>query len=455
MSTGAGIGTAAGGQTGQRVVILGAGFAGLQAAKSLGRRGIPVTVIDRQNHHLFQPLLYQVATAALSAPDIAEPIRSILRRYPSVEVLLGDVVRIDTGRRQVHCAHGAVVAYDWLILATGAVTGYFGHDDWSRVAPGLKTIEDARRIRTRVLMSFEHAERCTDPEERARLMTIAVIGGGPTGVELSGALAELARFTLVRDFRHIRPDAARVLLVEAGPRLLGPFQEASADYARQRLERLGVRVMTGRGVEAITAESLTLEGETLPVGLVIWAAGVTASPLARQLGEVDRGGRIAVNERLEVVGQSRVLAMGDVALCPGEDGRPLPGLAQVAKQQGQHLGRSLGAHLASGAPLEPFTYRSCGNTSIVGRHAAVYETDRHRLSGWPAWALWAVVHVYLLVGFQNRIVVSFQWLWRYLTYHRGSRLISMSEIGPEEAATLGEPTAAEETPGVRGAGSRP
>ncbi|PTE20617.1 FAD-dependent oxidoreductase [Cereibacter changlensis JA139] len=425
---------------GPHVVILGAGFGGLEAAKTLGACGVRVTVIDRQNHHLFQPLLYQVATAALSAPHIAEPIRSILSRFPSVSVRMGEVERIDPEARRLHCADGAEISYDWLILATGAKTGYFGHDDWARVAPGLKTIEDARQIRTRVLMSFEHAERCEDPAERERLMTLAVIGGGPSGVELSGALAELSRFTLARDFRRIHPEAARILLVEAGPRLLSAFGEGSSDFARRRLERLGVKVLTGRSVEAITAESLTVGGETLPVGLVVWAAGVTGSPLARQLGEVDKAGRIAVTRRLEVVGQERVLALGDVARCEGEDGKPLPGLAQVAKQQGAHLGESLAQHLQTGAPLTEFHYRSKGNTAIVGRHAAVYETGKRALRGWGAWLLWAVVHVYLLVGFQNRIAVSIQWLWLYLTYQSGARLISMAEIGPAEVKeSLGEP----------------
>ncbi len=435
---------------GAHVVVLGAGFGGLEVAKALGKRGVRVTVVDRQNHHLFQPLLYQVATAALSAPDIAEPIRSILSRYPSVGVQLGEVTRIDTASRTLHFAHRAEMAYDWLVLATGAETGYFGQDDWGRVAPGLKSVEDARQIRTRVLMSFEHAERCEDDAERERLLTIAVIGGGPSGVELSGALAELSRFTLARDFRRIRPEAARVLLVEAGPRLLSAFSEGSSEFAQRRLERLGVTVLTGRPVKAIGADSLTLGEEVLPVGLVVWAAGVTASPLARQLGEVDKAGRIAVTPELAVIGQERVLALGDVAAFPGEDGRPLPGLAQVAKQQGQHLGESLGRHLETGAPLTAFRYRSRGNTSIVGRHAAVYEAKGWALRGWLAWALWAVVHVYLLVGFQNRIAVSLQWLWRYLSYHRGARLISMAEIGPAEVKeALGEPaeTAADQPTG--------
>lgn len=425
---------------GARVLILGAGFGGLEVAKALGKAGVRVTIIDRQNHHLFQPLLYQVATAALSAPDIAEPIRSILRDHPSVDVVLGEAVEIDHAARQVRCAHGARFGYDYLVVATGARTGYFGNDHWQGAAPGLKTIEDARAIRTRILRSFEKAERCDDPAERDRLMTIAVIGGGPTGVELSGAIAELSRFTLARDFRRIDPQATKILLVEGGARLLSGFSEPLSAYARRRLERLGVTVLTEARVDHIDAGALGINGARRPVGLVIWAAGVAASPLSGQLGATDRSGRVEVSPRLEVPDRPGVFALGDIALVRDAAGNPLPGLAQVAKQQGRHLGRSLAAHLAEGAPLAPFTYRSRGNTAIVGRHAAVYETQRRQMKGWLAWALWAVVHVYLLVGFQNRLVVSLQWLWRYLTYHRGARLISDPE---GEAERPGGPAAAQ------------
>ncbi|WP_342708081.1 NAD(P)/FAD-dependent oxidoreductase [Citreimonas salinaria] len=416
------------------VIIVGAGFGGLEAAKALGRAGIVTTIIDRKNHHLFQPLLYQVATAALSANDVAEPIRKVLRRYASVRVLFGEVSDIDTQARRVHLSSGQSVGYDHLVLAAGAGHGYFGHDEWAQWAPGLKTIEDARHIRSQLLLTFERAERSDDPEERRRLLSIAIIGGGPTGVELAGAIAELSRYTLARDFRAIDPTAARITLVEAGPRLLAGFSEEMSDYAKARLERLGVRIRTGEAVDDVGPTSISIAGQSEPTGLVIWAAGISASPLARQLGETDRAGRIAVDERLAVPGHERVYALGDVAVFIGEDGKPLPGLAQVAKQQGDHLGQALAAHMRNGEPLQPFRYRSRGNTAIVGRHAAVFEHGRTKVKGWFAWLAWAVVHVYLLVGFQHRLLVSMQWLWRYLTYERGARLIAGDYVEPDDPA---------------------
>jgi len=415
------------------VVIVGAGFAGLEAAKVLGRAGVRVTLVDRQNHHLFQPLLYQVATAALSAPDIAEPIRAILRPYDSVQVLLGEVVGIDPAARLVHFSHGAQLRYDYLLLASGARTGYFGKDHWAAVAPGLKTIEDARLLRARLLWNFELAERCQDPEEQERLLTIAVIGGGPTGVEVAGSVAELSRYTLVRDFRRIRPEKARILLLEGGPRLLAGFSEKLSDYALARLQRLGVSVHLGEMVDDITGSSLSIDGHRIAAGLVVWAAGVEPSPLGALLGvSLDRAGRVPVDSCLRVRELSNVFVMGDLALCLDGDGQPLPGLAQVAKQQGRHLGRTLAAHIRSGEALRPFVYRNRGNTAIIGRHAAVYETGRFRMTGWLAWMLWAIVHVYLLAGFPNRVIVSFNWLWRYLTYQRGARLISWPVSAPRQ-----------------------
>lgn len=422
------------------VVIVGAGFAGLEAAKALGKGGMKVTIIDRQNHHLFQPLLYQVATAALSAPEIAEPVRVILRAYKTVQVLLGEVVGIELESRRLHCAHGEVLRYDYLLLATGAQTGYFGKDHWADVAPGLKTIEDARLLRARLLWNFELTERCSDAQERERLLTFAVIGGGPTGVEMAGAIAELSRFTLARDFRRIRPEKTRVLLIEAGPRLLNGFSQRLSDYAQERLQRLGVMVQLGEMVTGIEEGLLQISKRRLPVGLVIWAAGVEASPLATRLGvELDKAGRLPVDSRLQVKGLPGIFAMGDLALCLDGEGKPLPGLAQVAKQQGRHLGGTLLSHIRHGTPLQPFVYRSRGKTAIVGRHAAVYETDGFKLTGWFAWLLWAIVHVYLLTGFQNRVIVSFSWLWRYLTYERGARLISAPITplqGEEQAAGI-------------------
>ncbi|MFN3549893.1 MAG: NAD(P)/FAD-dependent oxidoreductase [Mesorhizobium sp.] len=408
-----------------RIVVVGAGFAGLEVAKHLGRAGHAVTVVDRENHHLFQPLLYQVATAGLSAADIAEPIRKVLRGCESVQILLGEVIQIDTGARRIVLADGGDLRYDTLVLAAGAVDSYFGHEEWAVHARGMKTLADAQQIRSSVLLAFERAERISDPEEQTRLMTIAIVGGGPTGVELAGSLAELCRHTLAEDFRNIAPSNARIMLIEAGPRLLAGFSEAASHYAAERLGKLGVEVLTETAVEDVGAGSIRISGRTISVGHTLWAAGVKASPLAAMLGaETDKGGRVLVDETLAVPGLTGVFALGDLASCPGPDGEPLPGLAQVAKQQGRHLGRSLARHIGDGRPLAPFRYRGRGNTAIVGRNAAVFEQGRFKLRGWIAWLAWVIIHVYLLVGFQNRVQVSIQWFWRYLTYERGARLVT-------------------------------
>jgi NADH dehydrogenase len=404
------------------VVVVGGGFGGLEVARMLGKAGIHTLLVDRRNHHLFQPLLYQVATAALSATDIAEPIRKILRRYESVRVILGEVTSIDTDAHVVRLDGRLSVRYRYLVVASGATHAYFGHREWARWAPGLKTIDDARHIRAELLLLFERAERSNNADERQRLLSIAIVGGGPTGVELAGSIAELCRHVLARDFRAIDPTAARIRLIEAGPRLLTAFTEASSTYAKARLERLGVEVCLGKAVSELGPGLIRVGGEDIPVGLVIWAAGVSASPLASQIGEVDSAGRVTVEPTLAVVGRKDVFAIGDVARLVA-DGQPLPGLAQVAKQQGRHLGRSLSAHIRDGTPLRDFRYHSRGNTAIVGRHAAVYEYGTLAMRGWFAWLAWAVVHVYLLVGFQHRLLVSMQWLWHFLTYERGARLI--------------------------------
>lgn len=421
-----------------RVVVVGAGFGGIEVAKALGKAGIGTTVIDRRNHHLFQPLLYQVATAALSAVDVAEPIRRICRRYKSVQVLFGEVVGIDTEARSVRLSDGVDVPYDLLVLAAGAHTSYFGHAEWESRAPGLKSLDDARGIRSQLLRAFERAERATDPDEQARLMTIAIVGGGPTGVELAGALAELSRFTLVRDFRNIRPETTRIHLIEGGPRLLTGFSEDLAAYARRRLERRGVVVTTGEMVEQIDDDGLALAGRHLRAGLVLWAAGVSASPLGRELGvETDKVGRLTVGPTLEVEGCPGVYALGDMARVMDENGAPLPGLAQVAKQEGVYLGRALARRSKDAVEPGPFVYRSRGDTAIVGRHAGVYEYGRFKLTGWFAWLLWAVVHVYLLVGFEHRVLVSIQWLWRYVTYEHGARVIAGDENEGEASRDRG------------------
>ena len=413
-----------------RIVIVGAGFGGLAVAKALAGADLPVTLIDQNNYHLFVPLLYQVATAALSPANIAEPIRHILSEAPNVGVVMGQVAGVDTDARAVRLADGSTIPYERLVIATGSTSTYFGHDDWAPHAPSLKSIEEARAIRTRVLQAFERAERATDPAERARLMTIVVVGGGPTGVEMAGSIAELAHHALARDFRHIDPTTAQVVLVEAGPRLLTAFPEALAAYARGSLERLGVRVRTGEAVEAIDATGVTLGGAVLPAATVIWGAGVRASPAAEWLGLApDRSGRIPVAPDLSVIGRPGIYALGDTALCRDAAGEPLPGLAQVAQQQGTHLGRALRAALtgpaAGTSPLPPFVFRNRGNAAIVGRHAAIFDFGRgRRLRGFPAWLLWAAVHVVLLVDFAQRARVCLQWLWRYLTYRRGARLIT-------------------------------
>ncbi len=407
------------------VVVVGAGFGGLAVASELGGTNIRVTVIDRRNYHLFVPLLYQVATAALSPADIAEPIRRILSRHSNVDVVLGEVTGIDTEGRTVRLADGGVVGYDWLVLATGSTFNYFGHDEWASLAPGLKTLEDARRIRTRLLSAFEKAEMSEDPEHRKALMTIAVIGGGPTGVEMAGSVAELARHTLARDFRRIDPRSARVVLVEAGPRVLGTFPEPLSDFALRALKRLGVEVLTDTPVRSVEPGGIAVEDRFIPAATVVWGAGVSASPAGTWLGaETDRAGRIRVNSDLSIPGLKDVFALGDTALAAGDDGKPLPGLAQVAKQQGEYLGRALAARILRGETPEPFRFHNRGNTAIVGRNAAVFDFGRWQLKGWFAWVLWAIVHVYLLVGFEKRLRVSMQWLWRYLTYERGARLIT-------------------------------
>jgi NADH dehydrogenase len=410
------------------VVIVGAGFAGLACARALGSSAARVTIVDRHNYHLFVPLLYQVATAALSPADIAEPIRKILRRHRNVDVVLGEVVGVDTANRAVCLADGERLGYDRLVLAPGSRYNYFAHPEWELRAPGLKTIADARRLRSRLLCAFELAERERDPRRQRALLTTVIVGGGPTGVEMAGAIAELARHTLVRDFRHVDPAAARVMLVEAGPRILAAFPEALAAFAHRRLERLGVEISCGTAVEQIGADSVRIGGEEVAAGAVIWGAGIKAGCAGDWLGvPVDRAGRVSVDATLAVADFADIFVIGDSARFDDGTGAVLPALAQVAHQQGQHLGRALRRHLGSTAPLPPFRFRNRGNTAIIGRNAAIFDFGRWRLKGRPAWLLWAIVHIYLLVGFEKRLLVAIQWLWRYLTYQRGARLITGSD----------------------------
>jgi NADH:ubiquinone reductase (H+-translocating) len=417
------------------VVIVGAGFGGLAVARELGGAPVQVTVIDRRNYHLFVPLLYQVATAALSPADISAPIRSILSRHDNIRVFLGEVTEIDRDRRRVRLGERAL-AYDYLVIATGSGQSYFGHDAWAEFAPGLKTIEDAREIRGRLLMVFEQAELTEDPKERQRLMTIVLVGGGPTGVEMGGAVAELSRDTLRREFRHIRPEQTRIILLEALPRLLGAFPEDLAQFAQRRLEGLGVEIRLNCPVEGVDTGGVTACGERIEAAVVIWTAGVAASPAGHWLGvETTKSGQIEVGPNLEVPGVPGVFAIGDTTRALDRDGEPLPGLAQVAQQQGRYLGRAL-AGVAAGRPWPgPFRFRHHGNMATIGRNAAIADFGWWRTAGAIAWWLWGIVHIYLLIGFRNRLLVAMQWLWVYLTNQRHARLIT----GERKAPLAGSP----------------
>jgi NADH dehydrogenase len=408
-----------------RVVIVGAGFGGLWAAKALANAPVEVTIIDRENHHLFQPLLYQVATAALSPADVAAPIRGIVGAYRNITVMLGDVSGVDVAARAVSIAGGRRVPYDYLILATGARHAYFGHDDWEPFAPGLKRIEDATEIRRRILIAFERAENETDPDERRRLMNLLIVGGGPTGVELAGAIAELARRALAKDFRNIDPRDTRIILVEAGPRLLPSMPEDLSEEALQRLQRLGVEVRLGAAVTAVDASGVTIGTARVDARTVIWAAGVAASPAGQWIGaKCDRAGRIEVNPDLTVPDHLEIFAIGDTALMLDAAGKPLPGVAPVAKQQGRYVGSLIKTRLRSVERIEPFFYRNYGNLATIGRKAAVIDFGWIRLRGFVAWLIWMVAHVYFLIGFRNRIIVALNWLWAYFTFQRGARLIT-------------------------------
>ena len=404
-----------------------AGFGGLSLAKGLAGAAVDVTLIDRRNYHLFQPLLYQVATAGLSPADIASPIRSIVGHQENTSVVLGRVTGVDAERREV-LLNDRRIGYDYLVLATGARHGYFGHDDWERFAPGLKKIDDATGIRRRILTAFENAETTDDPAERRKLLNFVIVGGGPTGVEMAGAIAELARRALVRDFRRIDPRQARVILVEGGPRVLSSFPEALSAAARRSLERLGVEVRTGTPVSECDGDGVVVGGERIAARTVLWAAGVAASPAAKWLGTAhDRVGRVKVAADLSVSGLPNVFAIGDTALAFDVDGRALPGVAPVAKQQGKYLARLIRARVAKNPAPAPFRYRDYGNLATIGRKFAVADFGFLTLSGFSAWALWSSAHVFFLIGFRNRLVVALSWMWSYVTFQRGARLITGSE----------------------------
>jgi NADH dehydrogenase len=413
------------------VVIVGGGFAGLWATRALASAPVRITLVDRGNHHLFQPLLYQVATAGLSAPDIAAPLRHILRQQRNVTVLMESVEAIDAAAHEVRLERGPPLRYDFLLLASGATHAYFGHDDWAPHAPGLKTLDDALRIRRRVLSAFEQAEAEDDAEARRALLTFAIVGGGPTGVELAGTLAEIARHTLKREFRRIDPRQARVLLLEAGPRVLSTFPESLSDKARRQLEKLGVEVCTGVPVDAIDAGGVLLGGERIAARTVLWAAGVAASPLARSLGvPLDRAGRVSVEPDLSVPGLPDVFVAGDLATLR-QDGRPVPGVAPAAKQMGRHVAGAIRARIA-GRPVAPFRYRDYGNLATIGRMAAVVHLGRLKLSGALAWWFWLVAHIFFLIGFRNRLAVMLDWTWAYWSYQRAARIILGRDGGRDD-----------------------
>jgi NADH dehydrogenase len=407
-----------------KVVIVGGGFGGLAAAKALAHAPAEVVLIDKSNHHTFQPLLYQVATAALTPADIAWPIRAILGGQSNTQVLLAEVTGVDLKRRRVRTSGGAF-AYDILVLATGATHAYFGHDAWERFAPGLKRLEDATAIRRRILIAFERAELAADPAEREALTTFVVVGGGPTGVEMAGAIADVARYALPPDFRNVDPAQARVLLIEAGPRILPTFPERLSAHAAASLTRMGVEVLTGQAVTAIDAKGVNVGDRRIAAGAVIWAAGVQASPAAHWLGVApDRAGRAAVGPDLTLPDHPEVFVIGDTAAVTDVTGRPVPGLAPAAKQMGDYVGRVIAARLSGRAPPPPFRYRHEGDLATIGRKSAIVKLGRLTLTGFVGWAFWGLVHVYFLIGVRNRIAVAFSWLWDYVTFGRRSRLIT-------------------------------
>jgi len=406
-----------------RVVIVGAGFGGLQAARALSNAPVHVTVIDRQNHHLFQPLLYWVATAGLSPADISSPIRGILRKQKNAEVLLAEVTGVDLQQQRVLMGDRAL-PYDYLVLATGAHDNYFGHPKWERYAPGLKSVVDATSIRRKILLAFESAELENDPEKVKKLLTFVLVGAGPTGVEMAGAIAELAHKALAPDFRHIDTTLTRIVLLEAAPRILGAFPESLARKTQKKLARMGVEVRTNAPVSEIDEHGVVVAGERIPTKTIIWTAGVSASSAGKWLdAEVDRAGRVKVTSDLSVPGHPNVFVIGDTASAT-QDGKPLPGVAPVAMQGGRYVASVIAHQVMGKQPDKPFHYRDKGNLATVGRSYAIVDAGKIRLTGFIAWVIWLVVHIYYLIGFRNRLVALFQWAWTYLTYSRSARLIT-------------------------------
>lgn len=412
-----------------RVVVAGAGFAGLFVTRGLRRANADVTLIDRHNYHLFQPLLYQVATAGLAPSDIAWPIRGILSKQKNATVLLSSVTAVDTAARQV-VASGEAIPYDYLVLATGARHAYFGHEEWEEHAPGLKSIDDATTIRRRLLMAFERAEMETDPEQRQRLLNFVVVGAGPTGVELAGTIAELARRTLAADFRRIDSTSARVILVEAGPGVLPGLPDDLSDYARRALERLGVEVLLGNAVTHCDRDGVVVAGSVIPSATVLWAAGVASSPAGAWLdAATDKSGRTIVADDLSVPGHPEVFVIGDAATVSGPDGKPVPGIAPAAKQQGRYVASVIRSKLDGSKAPGPFRYRHAGELATIGRRSAVIDFGFLRLKGFVAWWIWGIAHVYFLIGVRSRTTVAINWLWQYVTFGRGARLITGDRAG--------------------------
>lgn len=450
-----------------KVVIIGGGFGGLSVATKLAKADVDITLIDRQNHHLFQPLLYQVAMAGLAPSEIAAPIRSILRKHKNTLVLLDEVTGVDLGRKVVTCERGGELPYDYLVVAAGARTHYFGHNEWATYAPGLKSLDDAVEIRRRVLLAFEEAERLPTPEARARLLNFVVIGAGPTGVEMAGAIAELARQVLSRDFRRVRPSEARVLLVEGGPRVLPTFDPELSQRTVDQLGELGVQIRTNSIVEHIGPEGVTLRGgEMLASETVVWAAGVGASPLIGKLGvETDRMGRAMVQNDCSLAGHPDAFVIGDAAHFVGEDGKPLPGVSPTAMQMGRYVAALIKAELGAPAPRrEPFRYRDKGSMATIGRSRAIAQMGKLKMSGFLAWLAWLVVHVWYLIDFRNRVLVMLDWAYSYFTYRRGARLITGGrlEAGAPEPAhvsvspnTLAAEAARNDSPGRQPVPGRP
>jgi NADH dehydrogenase len=424
-----------------RIVVVGGGFGGLAAIKELKGVAADITLIDRRNHHLFQPLLYQVATTSLAPAEIAWPIRQLVHKRPEVTTLLGEVVGVDREANIVRLRNGTQVPFDYLILGTGAQHAYFGHDDWEPYAPGLKTLEDATAMRRRLLIAFEKAEIETDPEARKALLTFAIIGGGATGVELAGAIIELARITLRQDFRNIKPEDARVILIEAGPRVLANFKPEMSAYAERALRELGVEVELGQAVTAVNADSVEFGGTSLKAGTIIWAAGVLASPAAKWLGvEADRAGRIKVMPDLSVPGLPHIFAIGDTVTIVNGNGKPVPGIGDAAKQGGRHAAKVVKARLRGDTAEMPFHYHHLGDIATIGRSRALIDFGWLQLTGWIGWWTWGLAHIYFLIGMKNRIFIALNWLWIYLTGYRSARLITephSDEVSAAPAAGSG------------------